>query len=457
MTKPCGINPQSDRCVQGGPKTPSQCERNPATKRCRKRHKTKAKPKPKPKPKPKAKGALGPTQDPCGAGKLRNPMTNRCVSEKGGVAKKIRMTKDTAVIGGPISISYYEVLFNGVTKRILMFGDAHTHYPYPNEKNVITITTLLKKIIRKSPHCIDLFVEEHVHQKQDYQMAQGRALVGYNSPLQAVRDEFGSCPTHNYTISKCAYDNLRYQNWDLRWGESEGRSKCNPYDELAMEYDFEVAIRKRFPASMAPNIVRYLIGADLPAKAETSIHAFYDEQLATFMDRPAFKDRVMDKGFQDYRKDVLQRQYRKLMSGSDDFPKDFLKTFIATFGKRKLGMELTHVFTDFYLLCRMFQRFNRGKAKNKRTPKRCPITPHQSTKSKTGVIYDTPTYMILYAGHDHITYVETFLGKMFGAKPIFHTRGRQLNKKITLQDIASRKGSPRPKTIDDLFQPFYQV
>ena len=93
-------------------------------------------------------------------------------------------------------------------KHFLLFGDVHTQYVYHTSPEIIEITTLTKKIIRKSPPCIDIFSENPPR----HDLPKGKKIQKYSSPLNAMRIEFNGCPIHHMSGVKCDYDNLRYQN-----------------------------------------------------------------------------------------------------------------------------------------------------------------------------------------------------------------------------------------------------
>ena len=420
----CGVDPRTGRCTNTGKTKRGSCVRNQKTRRCRKRVKTRIQ---------RIK------VNSCSQGKMRNPKTNRCISKTGTIASKLLITKETQVIGGAVALDYYEFEFNGVKRHILLMGDEHTTYSYPAEKNAITIPTLLKKIIRKSSHCIDLFVENIVHQRQD--LATGRHQSNYSSPLQAVRMEFGGCPTHDK--DKCLYDNLRYHNWDLRFylrkegvptTTQSGIWVANPYDELLLGPPSN--IWKIYDSFSNKSLVLYLLGFPLPKKQKDKLDRRFDAEFKK-VDGSVWRENVAPKEFQRYREKVIQRTYRKMM-GRVTFPKDFLGTYLTMTRTFKDTLDFTNIFTDFYLLCRMFSKFDNTKIKNDRGPKRC--------KGCT-----VPQYMIVYAGDDHNTKVSDFLKRMFGVKPVFRTDHLHGNKKITLDDIVSKNNY---ETIDDLFRPY---
>jgi hypothetical protein len=440
MYMKCEFNTVSGRC-RNGTKQSRKCERNKKTKRCRKK-KTKTHAKPQ-------TPMIKLTTSGCSPGKFRNPATNRCVSKKGVIGKKIFTTDETTVIGGPISLNYFEFQFQGVKRKLLSLGDEHTKYRYPNEKTVITLPTFLKKIVRQSPHCIDLFVENAVYQRQ--KLATGKQLTKHTDPLNAVRQEFYGCPYHNFKGRKCPYDNLRYHNWDMRFenplvkhgpGEvvqpKQGYSwKSNPYDLVFFELTKDQTVHTALRNIPKEKMIRYILGLDKNASDTQDIDAFFEmafEKLSIVAN-----NEISERSFQEYRKQVVKQAFTKLKKHTR-FPKNFLNTFIKVY-KREIGNNMTDyttVFTDFYMLCRMFQKYK----KKQRGPKDCRDV-------------DRCKYMILYAGDSHNQKVHAFLIEMFGHKALMFGTGGHYNKKINIpRDIFDVFGDSWFNNVDDLIRFF---
>ena len=445
----CEFNQGTGRC-RNGPKQSSKCERNAVTGRCRR--KTARKPKNPSKPskpkKPKTPSKPQPKliTEGCPQGKFRNPATNRCVNKTGTIGKKIFTTSETTVIGGPVSLNYYEFQFQGVRRKFLSLGDEHTKYNYQNEKTVITLPTFLKKIVRQSPHCIDLFVENAVYQRQ--KLATGKQLTRHSDPLNAVREEFYGCPYHNFRHRKCPYDNLRYHNWDLRFENplvidghdvqpKQGyRWRENPYDLVFFEAHKDPSVLSALRRIPIEKVFRFILGLDKKASDAVDMEVFFEAaftKLAIQAD-----DEVSEKSFQEYRKQVIKRSFTKLKKNTR-FPKNFLLTFLKVY-KQEIGydpVEYTTVFTDFYLLCRMFQKYK----KRNRGPQTC----RQSDRCE---------YMILYAGDSHNQKINAFLREMFGSSSHkFGTAGFSYNKKIRVdRDVVDLHGDPMFQNVDELIQ-----
>ena len=440
----CGINKKTGRCMKVENKKDSSifCEVNKTVKQKRCRRKTERKPR---KPKSSDSNKLIEFNYRCPPGKIYNPKTKRCVNKTGYIGKKIMITSQTTKIGGPISLDYYKISLNDIERKILLFGDKHTQYLHHKQPDTIEITTLLKKIIRKSSYCID-FYSENAPYNLDLK-AKGKAIQRYTDPLQAIRKEFGGCPMHNLSgYAKCDYNNLRYHNWDLRFQVHDGGGwKSNPYDELLFRYRhiFNELNRKFSKVS----IIKFILG--FPVNNTRSLELFFDKQIEKSMERDSFKKHITEKDIFDERRKLIQKEYQKCMK-SVHFPKDFLKTFISSY-KTLRDTDYTLVFTDFYMLCRMFMKFD--KSNSKKTPKRCPV------QGKSN--YQTPQYLIVYAGSMHIQNIIVFLDRMFRCKPIYTTRFSKSsnldNKIIPLNSIKDSKGIKLKDvtTVDDLFTDFY--
>jgi hypothetical protein len=378
----------------------------------------------------------------CKPGYIYNHKSQRCVKKDGPTGKKIAISSVTNTIGGPVSMQYYKVKINNVMKHFLLFGDMHTQYVYHTSPEIIEITTLIKKIIRKSPHCIDIFSENPPY----HDLPKGNKIQKYSSPLNAMRNEFGGCPIHHMSGVKCDYDNLRYQNWDLRF-KAEGGKKwlSNPYEELFMKYPREYElINNKFSKR---NIIYYLLGftEKIPKGIEEKIDQYFDETLDNRLKRKTFGDDVTDKDFFQSTRKLIRKEYNKCIK-TVKFPKDLLDTFINTYLSIN-DTDYTLVFTDFYTVCRMFMKFD----KNKKTPKKC------KEKGKK----NTSQYIIYYAGDLHTQNVYKFLENMFGVKPIYTTRGlypRGINNKlIHISYLRDHKGEKLEdvESVDDLFKDFY--
>jgi hypothetical protein len=386
----------------------------------------------------------------CKPGYIYNPETERCVNKEGPTGKKLSVLNEV-IIGGPISMHYYKFKVNNVMKHFLLFGDMHTQYIHHISPEKIEIPTLIKKIVRKSPHCIDIFSENAIYHGQ----AQGKKLQKHKSPLNAIRDEFGGCPIHNLKDRKCDYDNLRYQNWDLRFKPSRDAKqspntpfKSNPYDELFMKYPEQHDIFSREFSNR--DMVLYILGftkmisPHILKKIDNKFNVVLKEKFK----ENSFREEVADKTLLDERRILIQKEYQKCIRNVN-FPKDLLETFIQNYNSLE-DIDYTLVFTDFYAICRMFINFDT----NKQTPKRCPIQGQNN--------FRTPQYIIYYAGDQHTLHIYQFLELMFSIRPIYTTRnkypGGNTKKLIHIKDVRDANGSKLKdvESVDDLLREFYE-
>jgi hypothetical protein len=340
-----------------------------------------------------------------------------------------------------------------VVRHMLFFGDEHTQYKIHNSPNIIQVTTLIKKLIRNSPHCIDLFSENPPYEKR----AKGKALQKYGSPLGAIRKEFGNCPAHNMKLTgndRCKYNNLRYHNWDIRFKRHEiftDKYLANPYDEIFMKSRKEYnKIIKKLPKK---DIIYYLLGftEKISKSREKQIDRHFNIVLDKYNEKESFANAVTNKDLLNERRKLIRKEYNKCMK-SVKFPKDLLETFTNSYDKLN-DIDFTLVFTDFYMICRMFMNFDT----NKKTPKFCPTSGENNFK--------TPRYMIIYGGHAHIKNVVLCLTRLFGKNnfyPEFGTKSLHYNKLIKINSLYDKdkkiykSQTSDTVTINELFKDFYE-
>lgn len=450
---------------------PSGKELNPKTNRCNKikspkTNKTRGRPrkdkpvkpiKDKPKTPVKPRESSGSEYEEikyrCDSGKIYNYSTGRCVDIKSKTGQKVMMKNDINIIGGPISMKFFKLNHDGVVRHMLFFGDEHTQYKIHNSPNIIQVTTLIKKLIRNSPHCIDLFSENPPYEKR----AKGKALQKYGSPLEAIRKEFGNCPAHNMKLignDRCKYNNLRYHNWDIRFKRHEtftAKYLSNPYDEIFMKSRQEYnKIIKKFPKK---DIIYYLLGftEKISKSREKQIDRHFNIILDKYNKRESFANAVTNKDLLNERRKLIRKEYNKCMK-SVKFPKDLLETFVNSYDKLN-DIDFTLVFTDFYMICRMFMNFDA----NKKTPKFCPTSGENNFK--------TPRYIIVYAGDAHNKNVISCLTRVFGKRnfyPEFGTKSSHYNKLIKIDSLYDKdkkiykSQTSDTITINELFKDFYE-
>ena len=447
---PCKLNLRTGRCNEGvrGENDTKNCIRHNVTKRCRRRTERR---RPRRTRKGKKKEKTAPYK--CPPGKIYNRKTKKCVKKDGPIGRAILDKNVVKTIGGPIALHYYVVKLGGVTRKIFLFGDEHTKYKHHEDPGIISITTLLKKIIRKSPHCIDLFSEIIYYQGEDIRAA-GKGIQGYSDPLTAIRREFGSCPYHNLTDRPCQYPNLRYQNWDLRFTLKNpnnllGPRVSNPFDEILWGRGTLKRVRKDFSDT---TLIKYILGMPLTRTKQAAMDEFFAEEFKKKAKDKQFQKEVGDPSVMAKRQATIQKEFAKVMK-SVKFPKDLLKTFIKSYQTTE-DDNYTVIFTDFYMICRMFMKFDKTQEKIARSPKGCPMT------GKKGETAETPKHIVVYAGDSHIDNVREFIEQMFDVFPVYSTGDTKYgSKKIPVRrleavDPKTDEYLVPPQTVDELFEDF---
>ena len=116
-------------------------------------------------------------------------------SMKGGVSEKVHK------IYGPNSLNYYNVILGeGITKKILMFGEVHhSSYEECNDEFCINIIDFLEELTQDK--CIDFFLEFSPTIKEGYNMTGGGNLM---------------IQLRKFALTLQKKDNIRIQKWDLR-------------------------------------------------------------------------------------------------------------------------------------------------------------------------------------------------------------------------------------------------
>ena len=442
------------------------------------------------------------------------------------------MTQETTTIGGPVSMSYYEVPFGGVIKKILLFGDRHVKYTHRPSPSVIPITTLMKKLIRQCHGCVDLFVERQVEQLYETQIinpdiedkarasdmdtkalqkqartrktkrhsrgpskrhsrgsskrhskktgGQRPPLTDWTCPLSAVRYEFDDCPLSLKMVGptrRCSFDNLRYHNWDLRLLSSQSpRVLRNSHMIKGGDINlYKICLQnwwgrvKGFDSKTIAidDMIKYLLGFDVGKRTKKKIDGIFEsvierERMVASVSGKQEADRLIEAqaAYQVAAERVVQREYKKMMASKPQFPHDFLEIFIKVYRehvkdvKGQSCIRWGLVFTDFYLLCRMFTTFSTSRDKSQRTPRRCPLTKAQQSQTKQPSTYKTPQHIILYAGSSHSHLVSGFLQEMFSARPLFFAGDPySLSQNIHIGEIETHPDFT-PQTLMGMFEPF---
>jgi len=367
----------------------------------------------------------------CKRTQIYDKKRNKCISKKSKYANKILITENTTKIGGPSIFYYYRVKIGKIIKKIYLFGEEHTKYNHKKSYDTIHISTLIKKIIRNTDQCIDIFVEDIVYQK-DYNIKNyrggGKSIATFSDPISSIRNIFSKCSKHSLNKNKCNYDNIRYHNWDLRMvlatSNIKGKWRTNPLDELLLIDKYLNTLKSRYSIEV---IIKYILGFETKYTKEINEYVENSISEARINNKNFRKNASLNKNIIHYIQNIIQKSYHKMIR-KNKFPKNFLNTFIQSY-KKQHDYDFTIVFTDYYLLSRLFTEFDKSTKKVKRTPRLCKVTGKNNfLRSKN---------IIIYGGSSHIFNIKTFLELMFSVKPIWFTEKEILNKKINIKHIKS--------------------
>ena len=185
---------------------------------------------------------------------------------------------------------------------------------------------------------------------------------------------------------------------------------------------------------------------------QAAMDEFFAEEFKKKSKDKKFQKEVGDPSIMAKRKATIQKEYAKVMK-SVKFPKDLLKTFIKSYQTTE-DDNYTVIFTDFYMICRMFMKFDKTQEKIARSPKGCPMT------GKKGETAETPKHIFVYAGDSHIDNVREFIEQMFDVFPVYSTGDTKYgSKKIPVRrleavDQKTDEYLVPPQTVDELFEDF---
>ena len=138
---------------------------------------------------------------------------------------------------------------------------------------------------------------------------------------------------------------------------------------------------------------------------------------------------------------LVKKEYKKYLKTKNDYIprknkklRSYLKYIIdKKYNKTKQFHEYTHLFTDLYILSRIFMEFSTDKDKISRTPKKCLIM-----KDGTKTVNISPNKVIILAGDDHINIYNEVLQYYYPGSLIYKTTQSKFNKSIKCNDITPK-------------------
>lgn len=388
-------------------------------------------------------------------------------------SKKSKKLPDIQTILGPTDMFYWEVTCpNKTVKKFILLSDTHTEPTsvscQSRKAKCYHIDECLKLIINKAEienKCIDMFVEGSQRRPTAPDYLIGGKLKKSGLILDQIIEYYNNCSLHSwkeaYVIGPCNNTNLRFHNLDLRFSQKNNFRRNNNKLESLLFY-----LKNQPTFFMRSNynlLAEYILGYNITKKKKTLIknllHKILTSEKKTLHDDTPLAnnlytvDDILNE-MRSFRK-IVRKEYRKLRKNSNmylDERKGNLREIIKNIVYHNLVKvnnltEYTHLFSDFYVICRIFMEFSTDKGKIERSPERCNIIDKHGNKT----INISPNKIIIFAGGDHINLYNQILTHYFpdAIKNSFSTSKYSSNKFIDSSDIQPRIGS-----FTEIFQRF---
>jgi len=390
------------------------------------------------------------------------------------LAKNINHIKHTRIINtindndlpiiksivGPTNMYYLEVICpNKTIKKILLFSDTHTNLvknTCKTQSNCMHLDDVFDMIIGKAESenkCIDMFVEAKLRKNNAPKYLKGGKLKINKQVLHQINSKYLECSRHaqNNVLRNgvpCNNSNLRFHNLDVRFVQSKsGHRRGNKLDSLLYYMqkpsNTELSHEKHFDL-----IAKYILGYNLNVTDMMEIKKIIDiilvdnkaslEPNTPIAIRKYTSKQVM-REMKSFRKTII-KEYKKFSKTSKKYlPHELggkvklldLRTAVKqlvnnNFNKVQRFDEYTHLFTDLYVLSRIFLEFKTNKNKISRSPEGCSVINESGKKT----INISPNRIIIFAGGDHIKFYKKILDYYFPNAYKFQTSDYKKDKTI---------------------------
>ena len=391
----------------------------------------------------------------CSKCKKEGHNARSCTSHPRNIRLIIKPKKPAVTITsikGPVSLYLWDITCpNGTNKKILLLGDEHTVIKDTCAKSnnkCYNIDSFLKQIITmsaKKNKCIDLFLEEKQKKLSAPLYLKGGELNKKQQLLHQIRNTFYECAWHagkNPVIQKCAYKNLRFHNFDLRFSNA-GIYKSRTSNKLDIIL-YNSRHTPEYKHARDFNLLAdYILGGKISAKDMKRLNKIiYILSNSTFpISTPSYTKKYsvaeIKKDMTNFRR-VVKKEYKKYLKTKNDYIphknkrlRGYIKYVIdKRYKKTNQFHEYTHLFTDLYILSRIFMEFSIDKDKISRSPKKCPIL---ENGAKT--INISPNKVLIIAGDDHINVYNEVLEYYFPNSLMYKTTHSTFDKHIKCKDI----------------------
>ncbi len=348
---------------------------------------------------------------------------------------------------------------NNSKKQILLIGDEHARVRDPcskNKKGCLGVVEFIEEIIKtglKENKCIDLFAElsQKKLSRPEYLRGGGakvdkKNLYGWDI-LYHIKKYYKDCSWHAIKKAKCKHSNLRFHNFDLRFSYTNRKRATNKLDGLLFYMKKNTKYKHWKHYSL---LADYILGYDISKSNQTKLNKileFINKSIKT-ISTPSFTKKYtvteIKKDMESFRK-VVKKEYNKFLKYRNKYlPKSkmdlrkYIKKMVDIKYKESGSFfEYTHLFTDLYVLSRIFMEFSQNKNKKIRSPENCPIV---INNKKT--INISPSKVIIVAGADHIDLYNRVLNYYYPKSLVYKTRNSYLrNKIIKRADISPKINS----------------
>tara|TARA_B110000211_G_C14076985_1_gene552567 strand:+ start:1136 stop:2470 length:1335 start_codon:yes stop_codon:yes gene_type:complete len=375
-------------------------------------------------------------------------------------------------LNGPVALYLWDIKCpNNTRKKILLLSEEHLlpRIPCPkSNNNCANVDDFLIKLLTMANaknKCIDLFIEEKQKNRSAPLYLKGGGVNKNNNLLHHTKNTFYNCAWHAghpSTKKKCTYKNLRVHNFDLRFSNAVGsrdrreHRTSNKLDILLYNLKQASGYSHRRDYSLLANyILGYTIKSSDTARLNKLIETLSNS--ATNITTPSYTKRYsvaeIKSDMTNFRR-IVKKEYNKYLKTKHEYIprknrklRSCLKHIInQKYNKTKEFAEYTHLFTDLYILSRIFMEFTKNKAKIARSPAKCSIV-----KKGVKTINISPNKVIILAGDQHIDVYNQVLDYYYPNSLVYKTVGIKFDKQIKTADIL-----PKINNFMDIIEKFIE-
>ena len=363
--------------------------------------------------------------------------------------------KKITQIKGAVTFYFWDIKCpNNTNKKIILLGDEHTainNVCSKTRKVCFDLDDFVQKIIKeaaKKNKCIDLFFEEKQKKKSAPKYLKGGKNIKGLKLLPIIRNKFYGCSYHTKKNpkKKCTFKNLRFHNFDLRFSNEGGYHRTtNKLDAILYFSKKNAKYNHNKDFSL---LADYILGNTITKtnmkKIEKNIEVLRNSAT---INTPSYTKNYsiseIKKDMKNFRKLII-KEYSKYLKNKNKYlprKKYKLRSYVKKvidekYKKSKEFYEYTHLFTDLYVLSRIFMEFSTDKNKISRSPPQCPI---KKKYKKTENI--SPNKIIIIAGEDHIELYNKVLEYYFPKALSYKIKNYKTNKIILRKDILPKINS----------------